>query len=76
MGITLSRTSLQISAEPAFAMGMTLISSASSMERALLAVKAARRLTLQCVQSQTKDWTVMIVPSQTKVHSGALMYFP
>jgi hypothetical protein len=38
---------LQISGEPAFAAGMTLISNASSTERALLAVKVALRFTLQ-----------------------------
>jgi hypothetical protein len=70
---TLSRESLQMSAEPAFAMGMTLISWASSTERAFLAVKAALRLTLQWVQSQTRVWAVTMVPTQTKVHSGAWM---
>ena len=63
-----------MSADPALAAGKTLMSSASSMERALLAVKAARRLTLQWVQSQTRDWAVMMVPIQTKVHSWAWMY--
>jgi len=72
---TLSRTSLQMSAVPALAMGMTLISSASSIERAFLAVKAALRLTLQCVQSQTRVWTVTMVPTQTKVHSEAPICF-
>ena len=38
---TLSRTSLQISPEPALAMGMTLISSASLTSLALVAVKRA-----------------------------------
>jgi hypothetical protein len=66
---------LQISAEPAFAAGMTLIRRASSTERAFLAVKAALRLTLQWVQSQTRVWQVTMVPTQTKVHSGALMCF-
>jgi hypothetical protein len=63
-----------MSAEPAFAAGWTLISTASSTERAFLAVKAALRLTLQWVHSQTSVWTVTMEPTQTKVHSGAWMY--
>ena len=72
---TLSRTSLQMSAEPAFSTGRTLISWASSMDRALVAVKVALRSTLQWVQSQTRVWQVTMVPTQTKVHSGAPMCF-
>jgi hypothetical protein len=51
-----------------------LISTASSTERAFLAVKAALRLTLQWVHSQTSVWTVTMEPTQTKVHSGAWIY--
>lgn len=44
---TLSRTSLQISPEPALAMGRTLISLASSTVLTLVALKRASRATLQ-----------------------------
>ena len=40
-----------------------------------MAVKTAFKSTLQWVQSHTKLCKVTIEPTQTKVHSGAWMYF-
>jgi hypothetical protein len=67
--LTLSRTIWHISADPAFATGMTLISLASWTDFAATEVKSDFRLTFQCVHSQIKLWAVMIVPHQTNVHS-------
>jgi hypothetical protein len=72
---TLSRSILQISDTPAFAIGITFTRVASATVFALEEVKRALRLTFQLVLSQTRLCTVMIEPHQTKVHSGAPMCF-
>lgn len=66
---TVSLTIGQISADPAFVTGRTLINFASETFFAAVDVKKAFRLTFQFVLSQTKLCAVMIVPHQTKVHS-------
>lgn len=72
--LTVSLSILQISADPAFVTGKTLINFASWTFCALVEVKRAFRLTFQWVQSQTKLWAVMIVPHQTNVHSDPPIY--
>ena len=68
-GPSLSRIILQISGDPAFATGMTLMSSASSTVLALLDVKAASRLTFHLVINHASDWRVKMAPLKTNVHS-------
>lgn len=50
-------------------MGMILISLALRTSVAGLVVKSDCRLTFQKVVSQINDWTVTMLPDQTKVHS-------
>jgi hypothetical protein len=66
---TLSRAIGQISADPAFATGITLIRFATLTSVTLVEVKMALRLTFQCVLNQTRVWRVRMEPIQTKVHS-------
>src|SRR3954452_13627697 len=73
--LTLSRTIWQISADPAFSTGMTLIRFADLTFVTLVEVNMALSLTFQCVLNQTRLWRVMIEPIQTKVHSDDWMCF-
>ena len=72
--LTLSLSSLQISADPAFVTGMTLIREASRTTLPLLHVKRASILTFHFVVSQVKDCSVNIEPAHTNVHSDPFMY--
>jgi len=71
----LSRFSGQISADPAFATGMTLISWAVRMSLALVVVKSDLRLTFQWVVSQINAWMEKMLPDHTNVHSDDCMCF-
>ena len=63
-----------ISAEPALATGITLMSLALRTSLALVEVKADLSETLQCVLSHVRDCTVTMAPIQTKVHSDDWIY--
>ena len=71
---TLSLTKGQISAEPAFAMGITLIDLAFETSLAGLEVKKASMFTFHFVTSHVKDCRLMIEPAHTNVHSEPPMY--
>lgn len=72
---TVSLRIVQISAEPAFVTGMTLMSRACGTSLALVVVKSALRLTFHFVVNHVNDCNVMTDPAQTNVHSGPSMYF-
>lgn len=72
--LTLSLSSLQISADPAFVTGMTLMSEASRTSLDFIDVNRASILTFHLVVSHVKDCSVIIEPAQTNVHSDPLMY--
>ena len=72
--LTLSLSNLQISADPAFVTGMTLMREASRTALALIHVNKASILTFHLVESQVKDCSVTIEPAQTNVHSDPFIY--
>jgi hypothetical protein len=72
---TLSLSIVQISEDPEFVTGMTLMSLASSTLLADVEVKSDFRLTFHFVHNQVKLCAVMIVPHHTNVHSEPLICF-
>jgi len=72
--LTLSLSSLQISADPAFVIGMTLINLAFRTSLVVVEVNRESRLTFHFVVSHVKDCAVTIEPAQTNVHSEPAMY--
>ncbi|KAG9766030.1 hypothetical protein KCU73_g155, partial [Aureobasidium melanogenum] len=64
---TVSRSMGQMSAEPAFSAGRTLIRPALRTSEARVVVKRERMLMFQKVQSQKRDWMVTMLPDQTKI---------
>jgi len=72
--LTLSLRSLQISADPAFVTGITLINFAFRTSLVVVDVNRESMLTFHFVESQVKDCAVTIEPAQTNVHSDPAMY--
>ncbi len=71
---TVSLINVQISADPAFVIGMTLITFAFETSVTEIDVKAASRLTFHLVVSHVRDCKLNIAPAHTNVHSEPPMY--
>lgn len=71
---TVSLIRVQISADPALVMGITLINLAWGTSATEVEVKSASRLTFHLVVSHVRDCNVKIEPAHTNVHSEPAMY--